>query len=52
MASGREIKISDVNLAIEAKGFIYGSAIAFQSGKTMIVARSLINTLPREIIKS
>ena len=39
MASSSEIQDSDAILAIEARGFIFGSAIAFQSGKPMIVAR-------------
>jgi len=32
MASSKEIQKSDAILAIEARGFIFGSAIAFESG--------------------
>ena len=49
MASSQEIQDSDAILAIEARGFIFGSAIALQRGKPMIVARKL-NKLPGEII--
>ena len=49
MASSQEIKDSDAILAIEARGFIYGSAIAFHSGKPMIVARKP-NKLPGKLI--
>ena len=49
MASSREIQDSDAILAIEARGFIFGSAIAFQSGKPMIVARKP-NKLPGKLI--
>ena len=38
MASSKEIQKSDAILAIEARGFIFGSAIAFESGKPMVVA--------------
>ena len=50
MASSQEIKDSDAILAIEARGFIYGSAIAFHSGKPMIVARKPYK-LPGNLIK-
>ena len=50
MASSQEIKDSDAILAIEARGFIFGSAIAFHSGKPMIVARKP-NKLPGKLIK-
>ena len=50
MSSSREIKESDAILAIEARGFIFGSAIAIQSGKPMIVARKP-NKLPGELIR-
>ena len=33
MASSQEIQDSDAILAIESRGFIFGSAIAFHSGK-------------------
>ena len=49
MASSSEIQDSDAILAIEARGFIFGSAIAFQSGKPMIVARKP-NKLPGKLI--
>ena len=39
MASGQEIQDSDAILAIEARGFIFGSAIAFHSGKAIVVVR-------------
>ena len=39
MASGQEIQHSDAILAIEARGFIFSSAIAFHSGNLLIVAR-------------
>ena len=49
MASSQEIQDSDAILAIEARGFIFGSAIAFHSGKPIIVARKP-NKLPGELI--
>jgi len=49
MASSQEIKHSDAILAIEARGFIFGSAIAFHSGKPLIVARKP-NKLPGKVI--
>ncbi len=49
MASTQEIQDSDAILAIEARGFIFGSAIAFQSGKPMVVARKP-KKLPGELI--
>ena len=49
MASNQEIRDSDALLAIEARGFIFGSAIALQSGKPLIVARKP-NKLPGELI--
>ena len=49
MASCQEIQASDAILAIEARGFIFGSAIAFHSGKPMIVARKP-NKLPGKLI--
>ena len=49
MASTQEIRNSDAIIAIEARGFIFGSAIAFQSGKPMIVARKP-NKLPGKLI--
>ena len=49
MASSQEIRESDAILAIESRGFIFGSAIAFQSGKPMVVARKP-NKLPGKLI--
>jgi len=49
MASSQEILDSDAILAIEARGFIFGSAIAFHSSKPMVVARKP-NKLPGELI--
>ena len=49
MASSQEIHDSDAILAIEARGFIFGSALAFQSGKPLIVARKP-NKLPGKLI--
>ncbi len=49
MSSSQEIHNSDAILAIEARGFIFGSAIALQSGKPMIVARKP-DKLPGELI--
>ena len=49
MASSQEIQESDAIIAIEARGFIFGSAIAFRSGKPMIVARKP-NKLPGELL--
>ena len=50
MASSQEIQNSDAILAIEARGFIFGSAIALQSSKPMVVARKP-NKLPGDLIK-
>ena len=49
MASSQEIQESDAILAIEARGFIFGSAIAFHSGKPMVVARKP-NKLPGKLV--
>ena len=49
MASSSEIQDSDAILAIESRGFIFGSAIAFHSGKPMVVARKP-NKLPGKLI--
>jgi len=49
MASSKGIQDSDAILAIEARGFIFGSAIAFHSCKPMIVARKP-NKLPGKLI--
>ena len=50
MASSEEIQASEAILAIEARGFIFGSAIAFHSGKPLIVVRKP-NKLPGKLIK-
>ena len=50
MASSSEIQDSDAILAIEARSFIFGSAIAFHSGKSLIVARKP-NKFPGKLIK-
>ena len=50
MASSQSIKDSDAIIAIEARGFIFGSAIALRSGKPMVVARKP-NKLPGELFK-
>ena len=39
MSSNQVIKNSDAIISIEARGFIFGSAISFQASKPMIVAR-------------
>ena len=49
MASSQEIQDSDAILAIEARGFIFGSAIAFHIGKPLIVARKP-NKLPGKLL--
>ena len=49
MASSQEIQDSDAILAVEARGFIFGSAIEFHSGKPMIVERNP-NKLPGNLI--
>ena len=49
MESSQEIQDSDAILAIEARGLIFGSAIAFHRGKQMIVARKT-NKLPGELV--
>ena len=45
MALSQQIYDSDAILAVEARGFIFGSAISFQSGKPLVVARKP-NKLP------
>jgi len=49
MASSQEIQESDAILAIESRGFIFGSAIAFHSCKPMVTARKP-NKLPGKLI--
>ena len=50
MASSQLIQDCDAIIAIEARGFIFGSAIALHSGKPMIVARKP-NKLPGHLIE-
>ena len=52
MASSQEIQDSDAILAIEARGFIFGSAIAFHCGKPMVVARKPSKLPGKLIIKN
>ncbi len=49
MASSQEVQDSDAILAIKARGFIFGSAIAFHSGKPMVVARKQ-DKLPEKLV--
>ncbi len=50
MSSHQVIKNSDAIISIEARGFIFGSAISFQASKPMIVARKP-GKLPGELIQ-
>ena len=50
MSSNQIIKNSQAIISIDARGFIFGSAIAFQSSKPMIFARKP-GKLPGEVIK-
>ena len=50
MSSNQVIKNSEAILAIEARGFIFGSAISFQASKPMVVARKP-GKLPGELIQ-
>ena len=50
MSSHQFIKNSEAIISIEARGFIFGSAISFQSMKPMIVARKP-GKLPGELIQ-
>ena len=50
MSSNQVIKNSEAILSIEARGFIFGSAISFQSSKPMVVARKP-GKLPGELIQ-
>ena len=50
MSSNQVIKNSEAIISIEARGFIFGSAISFQSCKPMIVARKP-GKLPGEIFQ-
>ncbi len=48
MSSSQILKKSEAIISIDARGFIFGSAIALQSSKPMIVARKL-GKLPGDI---
>ena len=50
MSSQQVIKNSDAIISIEARGFIFGSAISFQASKPMIVARKP-GKLPGELLQ-
>ena len=50
MSSNKVIKDSEAIISVEARGFIFGSAISLQVSKPMIVARKP-GKLPGEIIK-
>ena len=50
MSSNEVIKGSEAIISIEARGFIFGSAISLQTSKPMIVARKP-GKLPGELIK-
>ena len=50
MSSTKVIKDSEAIISVEARGFIFGSAISLQVSKPMIVARKP-GKLPGEIIK-
>ena len=50
MSSKKLIKSSEAIISIEARGFIFGSAISLQASKPMLVARKP-GKLPGELIK-
>ena len=50
MSSNKVIKSSEAIISIDARGFIFGSAISLQASKPMIVARKP-GKLPGELIK-
>lgn len=50
MCSSQIIKNSEAIVSIDARGFIFGSAVALKSSKPMIVARKS-GKLPGEIVK-
>ena len=50
MSSNQVLKNSEAILSIEARGFIFGSAISFQASKPMVVARKP-GKLPGELIQ-
>ena len=45
MSESKIVKNSEAIISIDARGFIFGSAISFQSSKPMIVSRNLENFL-------
>ena len=50
MSSNKVIKSSEAIISIEARGFIFGSAISLQTSKPMVVARKP-GKLPGELIE-
>ena len=50
MSSSQIIKNAEAIISIDARGFIFGSAISFQASKPMIVARKP-GKLPGELLK-
>ena len=50
MSSSQIIKNAEAIISIDARGFIFGSAISFQASKPMIVARKP-NKLPGELVE-
>ena len=50
MSSNQIIKNSEAILSVDARGFIFGSAISFQASKPMVVARKP-GKLPGELIQ-
>ena len=50
MSSNPLLKNADAIISIDARGFIFGSAVALESSKPMLVARKP-GKLPGEIIK-
>ena len=50
MSSSEIIKNAEAIISIDARGFIFGSAISFESSKPMIVARKP-GKLPGELVK-
>ena len=50
MSSNKVIKSSEAIISIEARGFIFGSAISFQASKPMLIARKP-GKLPGELVK-
>ena len=50
MSSNKVIKNSEAIISVEARGFIFGSAIALQASKPMLLARKP-GKLPGELIQ-